>query len=164
MNNLIPISLSGLLIVGVVALSSADETSSTYGSDAYATCAACHLPDGIGVPGAFPPIRNRVAAIAALDGGRDYLITVVSYGLMGTINVSGSQYFGVMAGNAGAMSAEDIAAALNYVIFELNDVKPVESDPISSEEVERVQAGVSVKGPGIAAEMRKALVDRSSDL
>ena len=80
---------------------------------AYSTCAACHLPDGVGVPGAFPPVRDRAAKIAALEGGREYLIAVVSYGLMGTIVVDGAQYFGVMAGNTGALTDEDIAAALN---------------------------------------------------
>ena len=39
-----------------------------YSADAYATCAACHLPDGAGVPGAFPRIRDRAATIAALYG------------------------------------------------------------------------------------------------
>ena len=99
----------------------ANDSSAEYRGDAFATCSACHLPDGVGVPGAFPPIRNRAATIAGLDGGRDYLITVVTYGLMGTIQVDGVQYFGVMAGNAGSMTPEDIAAVLNYVVFELND-------------------------------------------
>ena len=139
------------------------EDSVDYSPDAYATCSACHMPDGAGITGAFPPIRNRAAAIAGLDGGRDYLITVVSYGLMGTIDVAGSQYFGVMAGNSGAMSADDIAAALNYVMFELNDAESVDIDPVTGEEIERVQVGVSAKGPAAAAELRKALVEDSGD-
>ena len=86
----------------------------THSADAFATCSACHLADGVGIPGAFPPLRNRLAAMASLAGGRDYLIAVVSFGLMGTIEVGGMQYFGVMAGNNGAMTAEEIASALNY--------------------------------------------------
>ena len=72
----------------------ANDSFAEYSGDAFATCSACHLPDGVGVPGAFPPVRNRAATIAGLDGGRDYLITVVTYGLMGTIQVDGVGYNG----------------------------------------------------------------------
>jgi len=86
--------LIGPLSILVIDRSAADEK--TYSADAFATCSACHMPDGAGIPGAFPPLRNRLADIAGLDGGRDYLITAVSFGLMGTIEVGGMQYFGVM--------------------------------------------------------------------
>jgi mono/diheme cytochrome c family protein len=146
-----------------IALPAAADPESVYGADAYATCSACHLADGVGVPGAFPPIRNRTAAIAQLDGGRDYLITVVSYGLMGNIDVAGAQFFGVMAGNAGALSAADIAAALNYVIFELNDAEAIDTDPFTAEEVEKSQANVAMKSPAAGGELRVKLVESSGD-
>lgn len=129
-----------------------------YGGDAYATCAACHLPDGVGIPGAFPPLRNRMAGIAALDGGREYLVTVVTYGLMGTIDVQGVQYFGVMAGNAGPMTPADIAAALNYVVFELNDDEVPEVEPFTVEEVEAIQAAITIKSPAGGGQLRSELV------
>ena len=128
-----------------------------YTADAYATCSACHLPDGAGVPGAFPPVKNRAAAIAALEGGRDYLVKVVSFGLMGTIQVGGAQYFGVMAGNSAAMSAVEIAAALNYVVFELNDGDASGVEPFTAAEVERIQAETAVKSPTGAGELRREL-------
>jgi len=134
-----------------------------YSGDAYATCSACHLPDGAGVPGAFPPIRNRAATIAGLEGGRDYLITVVTYGLMGTIQVDGVQYFGVMAGNAGPMAPEDIAAALNYVVFELNDNDATEHEPFTAQEVEKTQAAIAIKSPTAAGELRKTLSNKHGD-
>ena len=134
-----------------------------YGDEAYATCAACHLPDGAGIPGAFPRIRNRVAGIAALDGGREYLITVVSYGLMGPIEVDGNPLFGVMAGNTGALSDEEIAAALNYVVFELNDAAVEGVEPFDAGEVEAVKAATSLKSPAGGGELRVKLVAEHGD-
>lgn len=145
------------LLLGFDLAAVADEPTANYTADAYATCAACHLPNGVGVPSAFPPVRDRVAAIAALDGGRDYLITVVSFGLMGNITIDSTPYFGVMAGNYPAMSAEEIAAAINFVVFELNDNGSMGIDPFTAEEVEKVQASVEPKSPAAGGEIRKAL-------
>ena len=128
-----------------------------YPADAFAICSACHLPDGVGVPGAFPPVRGRAAKIATLDGGRDYLVRVVSFGLMGTIEVDGVQYFGVMAGNSGSMSPGAIAAALNYLVFELNEGDATGIEPFTAEEVGRVQAAIGTDGPAGAGEERRRL-------
>lgn len=85
------------------------------GEAAYANCAACHQPNGQGVPGAFPPLAGHMPDLVALEGGREYLIDVVLYGLQGEITVLGNRYNGVMAGLA-YLSDEDIAAALNYTL------------------------------------------------
>lgn len=134
-----------------------------YDPATYATCSACHLPDGAGIPGAFPRIRNRAAAIAQLDGGRDYLTIVASYGLMGSITVDAAQYFGVMPGNSAAMSAEDIASVLNYIVFELSDEEATDIDEFTVEEVTSVQSGVASKGPAAAGEIRKTLATKYGD-
>lgn len=134
-----------------------------YAADSYATCAACHLPDGAGIPGAFPRIRSRAAAIAELQGGREYLITVTSYGLMGNITVDGAQYFGIMPGNDAAMSAEDISSVLNYIVFELSDTEATGIEEFTAEEVSNVQSGVTSKSPATAGELRKALTARHGD-
>lgn len=134
-----------------------------YSGDAYATCSACHLPDGVGVPSAFPPIRNRVSRIAELDGGREYLVTVVTYGLMGTIEVQGVQYFGVMAGNAGPMTPADIAAVINYVVFELNDGEVNGVDPFTAEEVEEIQSAIAMKSPAGGGQLRSELTGKYGD-
>ncbi len=141
----------------------AQDSESGYDASTYTTCAACHLPDGVGVPGAFPPVRNRAAAMAQLDGGRDYLIAVASYGLMGNMTVDAVQYFGVMPGNSAAMSPEDIAAVLNYIVFELNDAETEAMDAFSAEEVERAQSEVRAKSPAAAGEVRKELMTRHGD-
>jgi mono/diheme cytochrome c family protein len=150
-------------MAALAVVSRAGDSPESYSADAFTTCSACHLADGMGVPGAFPSIRSRGAAIAALDGGRDYLITVVSYGLMGTIEVEGMQYFGVMAGNSGTLSTEDIAAALNYVVFELNDGDAADVQPFTAEEVDKTQAAESVKSPTAAGSLREQLAIEHGD-
>ncbi len=137
----------------------------TYSADAFATCSACHLADGAGIPGAFPPLRNRLATMASFDGGRDYLIAVVSFGLMGTIEVGGMQYFGVMAGNNGAMTAEEIASVLNYAVLELVDDKDAaRSVPaFTADEVSDSQAKISTPSPAAAAELREVLLEQNGD-
>ncbi len=162
MKRLIGIAIFAGLVMTAAGPPAAQESTSGYSADTYVTCSACHLLAGEGIPGAFPPIRGRAAKIAELDGGRSYLITTVSYGLMGTINVAGSQYFGVMAGNAGAMSAEDIAAAINYVVFELNDDAAAIA-PFTAEEVEKAQSSVATKSPAAAGEIRKKLTEKNGD-
>jgi len=136
-----------------------------YSAAAFAACSACHLPDGAGIPGAFPPLKNRLAAIASLEGGRDYLITTVSFGLMGTIQVGGMQYFGVMAGNKGAMSAEEIASALNFAVFELADDKDAAGSipAFSAEEVTSSQSKVSAASPAVAGKLREKMLEQHGD-
>ncbi len=146
-----------------------DETAEIRGPDYstsdFAVCAACHLDDGKGVPGAFPPLRNRSPKMAALEGGREYLITVVSFGLMGTIQAEGHSYFGVMPGHAGSMPADAIAAALNYLVFELNDDAKVGNTvkPFSAREVNAVQENTAGGNPIIAGRLRNALLARHGE-
>lgn len=75
-------------------------------------CAACHLPDGAGVPGAFPPLAGRVDTIAADPSGRRYLVAVISKGLTGALDVDGTMYQGVMPPQGG-LSDEQVAQLLN---------------------------------------------------
>ena len=131
-----------------------------YSADAYAACSACHLPDGAGVPGAFPPIRNRAAAMARLDGGREYMIAVVTYGLMGTIQVDSAQYFGVMAGLGASMSDDEIAAALNYIVFALSDDEVTDVEPFTAAEVGQVRAAMVTKSPAGGGQMRTELAEK----
>jgi len=151
--------LAGVLMLPAATLQAAEEG---YSADSYATCAACHLPEGVGVPGAFPPVRNRAAKIAGLDGGRAYLITVVNYGLMGTIEVAGNQYFGVMAGVAAGWPAEQVAEVLNYLVFDLND-NDADLAPFTAAEVTRVREAVAVKSPAAGGSLRAALLQQHGD-
>ncbi len=133
-------------------------------ADAYNTCAACHLPTGAGIPGAFPPIRDRGRQIARLKGGREYLIGAVLNGLMGQITAGGQSYFGVMAGQRGAMDHESIAQALNYVVFELANAEDgAEISAFTAEEVAGVAEQWGAAGPDKAAKVRQQLVEKHAD-
>jgi len=86
-------------------------------------CAVCHGPQGAGIPGSFPPLREQVTAFAKTPEGRDYLVMVVSAGLIGDLPVAGLTYHGVMPPQS-ALSEADVAAVLSYVAGGMGKVKP----------------------------------------
>src|SRR5882757_6827499 len=61
-----------------------------------ASCGVCHQPNGLGVPGAFPPLAGHVAESFAQRKGRDYLVRLVLFGLEGPIVVKGNTFEGTM--------------------------------------------------------------------
>lgn len=97
------------------------------GAAAYQRCAACHLPNGAGVPGAFPALAGRVAHAAGKPEGRDYLVMTVAVGVMGEVDVDGKKIRGIMPAQAG-MSDADIAAALNHAA----ELKPIGAEAAAS--------------------------------
>lgn len=96
-----------------------------------AHCAACHLETGQGVPSAFPPLDARIGAWAATDSGRDYLVSVVSNGLFGPIEVNGTPYAGAMP-QMKHIESEQLAAALNHVVTVFAEAQ---SAPFTAEEL-----------------------------
>lgn len=85
------------------------------GATIYKRCAACHLANGAGVPGAFPPLKSDVRALAGTAAGRRYLALVVIRGVSGPITVEGKAYRGMMPAQAGLNDAQ-VAAVLNHVV------------------------------------------------
>jgi mono/diheme cytochrome c family protein len=86
------------------------EESKKRGSEIYADfCMNCHMPNGEGVKGEFPPlaksdflIKNRTKSIKALK-----------YGLKGEIIVNGVKYNGFMAPLG--LSEDEVADVMNYI-------------------------------------------------
>lgn len=74
-----------------------------------ANCAACHQPDGKGIPAAFPPLARSDYLMADVDRSID----VVLKGLTGKIIVNGKPYDSVMP--AVALNDDQIANVLTYV-------------------------------------------------
>jgi nitrite reductase (NO-forming) len=63
------------------------------GRNVYASvCAACHMPDGSGIPGSFPPLADA----DYLNADVDRAIRAVGQGLQGEIVVNGTTYDNVM--------------------------------------------------------------------
>ncbi|MFU8889087.1 MAG: c-type cytochrome [Trueperaceae bacterium] len=119
----------------------ADAGAAVDGSRVYAAnCAACHGPAGAGIAGVFPPLAGHAADIAASDGGRDYLVDAMLYGLMGPIVVDGVSYNGVMPA-WGQLSDADIAAVLDHVV----GLGGPAADPFTADEV------AAQRGRGLSA-------------
>lgn len=79
-----------------------------------ANCVPCHQATGVGMATVFPPLVGHVPELLAVEGGRAYLVNVVSFGLMGPINVESIPYNGMMPSWA-HFTNEQLAAVLNYV-------------------------------------------------
>jgi mono/diheme cytochrome c family protein len=110
----VPRYVVALAILFAVSPARADDV---LGSDTYnTTCAACHQPTGLGLPGAVPPLAGHAPAILSQPGGRDYLVRLVLYGLEGEVTVDGNTFNAAMPPWADALSDEQLAAVLNHVM------------------------------------------------
>lgn len=112
-----------------------------------ANCVACHQATGQGVPGAFPPLAGGHAAeLASAEGGRDYLLHAVLYGVQGAIEVAGTSYDGLMPAWQ-QLSDAQIAAVLNYVTtaWDNADVLADDAAPFTADEV------AAARGEGLSS-------------
>jgi len=107
------------------------------------TCGICHLENGEGVPGAYPPLSSRLGMWSTTNTGASYLVGVVVNGLHGAIEVDGQRYVGSMPGMSSRLSSEQIAALLNFVI-------------------ENFAAGQAVFSPASVDEIRQQIADTPS--
>ncbi|TNE58929.1 MAG: cytochrome c [Alphaproteobacteria bacterium] len=105
------------------------------GKAEFGKCAACHLTDGAGVPGSFPPLRSNVMALAETDEGRSYLTLVVLKGMSGSIEVEGNTYFGFMPAIGGSLEDQAVAELLNYIVSE---VAPTGQPDLEDDDVHEV--------------------------
>ena len=105
------------------------------GNSTYMNCLACHQMTGEGIPGAFPPLKGHMPKLYNAEGGRDYLIQVVLYGLQGEIVVDGMTYNGLMT-PWGSLDDDSVAAVLNHELTSWgNDALLNDFSPITAEEV-----------------------------
>ena len=75
------------------------------------SCAGCHVADGTGNPGIYPPLAGSEWVV----GEKGRLVRILLHGLMGPIMVAGEEYQGVMPGWAGALTDAQIAALSTYI-------------------------------------------------
>ena len=93
-------------------------------------CAQCHLPNGKGISGNFPPL----AGSDWFSTQRVNTITAVKYGLSGPIVVNGVEYNGVMASQG--LSNQEIVDVLNYCMSSWGNTQQT---PITLEEVQAIK-------------------------
>lgn len=98
-------------------------------------CVTCHQPNGMGLPGAFPPLANS----EWVTGSEERLIRVALHGLQGPIKVAGVDYNSAMPGfgqGSGFNWSDDkIAAVLTYIRQEWGN----KAGPIAVEKVTAVR-------------------------
>jgi mono/diheme cytochrome c family protein len=124
----------------------------------YKTCVECHLANGKGVPGSYPPLAGRVASLAATPDGRRYLVAVPSFGLSGKLMVGGTVFRGVMPRQS-QLSAAELAAVLNYLATELNAGKGAAGfTPFTAAEVDKLRKTSPAKSPAEVAKLRAVAV------
>ena len=102
------------LVVGIVLFLKQDpqlDESVQRGSEIYADfCVSCHLTQGEGVAGAFPPLADS----DYLRENREASIRGIKFGQQGELVVNGEIYNGVMAPMG--LEDEEIADVMNYIL------------------------------------------------
>ena len=123
------VALFALLAAGLPAMADGAFPWQTVGLEAYTnTCAACHQPNGQGVPDTFPALAGHAPTLVALPGGRDYLARLVLYGLQGPITVNGKQFSGAMPAWGETMNDTQLAGALDYVLHSWGNEQALPAD------------------------------------
>ncbi len=112
-----------------VALSQ-DQESESYkrGKEVYMDfCITCHLADGKGIPGTFPPLDGS----DWLTEKRAESIHAVKYGLKGFIEVNGEEYNNVM--TPFGLTDQEVADVMNYInnSWSNNIEKPVTEEEVA---------------------------------
>jgi mono/diheme cytochrome c family protein len=116
-------------------------------------CNTCHLVNGLGQPGAIPPL----VASEWVTGSEERVIRIVLHGLQGPITVKGQPYnsampaFGRVAGSGFNWNDDRIAAVLTYIRQEWGN----QAGPITTEMVAAIRAKDGDRKPWTAAELEQ---------
>ncbi|WP_105316926.1 c-type cytochrome [Thermus tenuipuniceus] len=123
------------------------------GAQVYANCQGCHGPQGEGNPPTFPPLKGHVESLLKAEGGREYLLLAVLYGVQGEVQIEGQKYTGIMPGFAW-LSDEELALVLNHLAawgapqgfrpFTPDEVKAARAKPFTPEEVLKLRQGLKL--------------------
>ncbi len=124
----------------------------------WARCAVCHQPDGNGIPGIFPPLREHLGAFAASAKGRAYLVLVPTHGLLGAIEVAGLRYQSAMP--AQPLEDDELALLLNHMLEIFPRALPQERAvaPFDRAEVAAIRAAHPKPAPGALLALRAELL------
>lgn len=123
------------------------------GAQVYANCQGCHGPQGEGNPPLFPPLKGHVRDLLKIQGGREYLLLALLYGVQGPVRIQGQEYNGIMPGFAW-LSDEDLALVLNHIAawgapegfrpYTSQEVREARGKPFSPEEVLKLRQGLAL--------------------
>ena len=103
------------------------QQSAERGKEVYSElCVTCHMANGKGVPGAFPPLNPS----DWLTEKRTESIHAVKYGLKGKIVVNGQEYNNVMLPLG--LDDEEVADVMNYTIQTWNEGEMVTVEEVAA--------------------------------
>ena len=115
-------------------------------------CITCHQANGLGVPGAFPPLVGSEWA----NGSEERVIRVVLHGLGGEVKVGAAVFngampsFGKVPGSGYNWRDDQIAAVLTYIRQEWGN----KASPVTTEQVTAIRTQeVARAKPWTAAEL-----------
>ena len=94
-------------------------------------CLACHMENGEGVPGLYPPLTQTEFVL----GEKKRLIETVLHGMEGEIEVKGEKYNNIMA-KLDYLRDQQIADVLTYVRSNFGN----NADAVTTEEVRAVRS------------------------
>ncbi len=94
-------------------------------------CAACHQPDGQGLPGAYPPVIQTRRIL----GSAEPLTALILHGVTGELNVLGETYHSEMPAMGELLSDGEIAEILTFIRGSWGN----EADAVSEEEVAEIR-------------------------
>ncbi|MDZ7716820.1 MAG: copper-containing nitrite reductase [Balneolaceae bacterium] len=107
-----------------------------FGRETYmSVCQACHMADGSGIEGAFPPVANS----DYLNENPDRGISAVVHGLSGEITVNGETYNGIMPRQN--LTNEEVANVVTYLLNNFDNA----GGEVTPEDVERVREQGPIK-------------------
>lgn len=119
------------------------------GAEVYGTCAACHMANGAGMAGAFPPL----AASEWVTGKAEVPIAIVLHGMQGEITVKGVKYNSVMTPWASLYSDQEIANVVTYIRSQWGN----KASAVTAAQVAAVRAATKArKTQWTSAELKKA--------
>ena len=76
-------------------------------------CVTCHLPNGLGQPGQYPPLDGS----EWVTGGTERMATIIGFGLAGPITVKGQTYSSAIMPPHGppVLTLPELAAVMTYI-------------------------------------------------
>lgn len=117
------------------AVASATPNVDSIGRAVYATCTTCHMVNGEGVAGAFPPL----AGSSIVTGAPEIPVAIILHGMMGPVTVKGATYDGMMTPWGPMFNDVQIAAVATYIRSQWGNSAPA----VSPELVAKVRAATS---------------------
>ena len=116
-----------------------------------AVCSACHQANGMGLPGAFPPLAES----DWVNGPEEKIILPVLHGLVGEILVNGEKWNGMMPAQGVTLDDRQVAAVLSYIRSEWGNSAP----PVAPESVTTLRDKFKDHAPWTAADLEAALAE-----